>query len=341
MTTAQPMSRAPRVPLNRPLRALALAAAGALTLAACGSADAASPDAPAASAAAEDVTVTVGTLRGQPHLFHPFLYDEVLPEGLEVEVVLFDTSPDIKNAVVSGTIDFGVTGVPSALSGVAAGEDVVVVAAAADGGSGIVGDPSITSVQDLVGKTVGYPQGASQEILLRLTLEQNGVDIDDLTLVNLPFSDMANALASGQIDAFSSAELGPSIAQQAGAVPVVDPYETPVGKVNIGLVTTQRLIDADPELVQAVVDTHIQATEALVADTDAWVAGVVAEYGLDQAVVETAVTNIWPRWALEQEYQDQVVALAAQMNALGYLPEALSADQVVDTTFVDASPYAG
>lgn len=326
---------------TRPARALALAAAAALTLAACGSDDAGSADAPAASAAADDGTVTVGTLRGQPHLFHPFLYEDLLPDGLAVEVVLFDTSPDIKNAVVSGAIDFGVTGVPSALSGVAAGEDVVVVAAAADGGTGIVGDPSITSVQDLVGRTVGYPQGASQEILLRLTLEQNGVDIDDLTLVNLPFSDMANALASGQIDAFSSAELGPSIAIQAGAVPIVDPYETPVGRVNIGLVTTQRLIDADPELVQAVVDTHIQATDALVADTEAWVDGVVAEFGLDRAVVETAVTNIWPRWQLEEEYQAQVVALAEQMNALGYLPEALTADQVIDATFVDASASAG
>lgn len=285
-------------------------------------------------------TITVGTLKGQPHLFAPFLYEQYVPDGVEVEVVQFDTSPDIKNAVVSGNVDFGVTGVPAALSGVATGQDVVVVASAADGGSNIVGNAEVTSVQDLVGRTVGYPQGASQEILLRLTLEQNGVDIEDLELVNLPFSDMANALATGQIDAFSSAEMGPSIAMGAGAHQVVSPYETPVGRVNIGLVTTQRLIDSDPTLVQTVVDTHIQATDAMVADPDAWVAGVVARFGLDEAVVDTAVTNIWPRWTLDAEYQRQVEALAGEMHGLGYLEASPTADEVVDATFVDASPFA-
>lgn len=285
-------------------------------------------------------TITVGTLKGQPHLFAPFLYEQYVPDGVEVEVVQFDTSPDIKNAVVSGNVDFGVTGVPAALSGVATGQDVVVVASAADGGSNIVGNAEVTSVQDLVGRTVGYPQGASQEILLRLTLEQNGVDIEDLELVNLPFSDMANALATGRIDAFSSAEMGPSIAMGAGAHQVVSPYETPVGRVNIGLVTTQRLIDSDPALVQTVVDTHIQATDAMVADPDAWVAGVVAQFGLDEAVVDTAVTNIWPRWTLDAEYQQQVEALAGEMHGLGYLEASPTADEVVDATFVDASPFA-
>lgn len=282
-------------------------------------------------------TVTVGTLKGQPHLFAPFLYDDFLPEGLEVEVVQFDTSPDIKNAVVSRNVDFGVTGVPSALSGVATGQDVVVVASAADGGSNIVGGEDITSVQDLAGKTVGYPQGASQEVLLRLTLEQHGVDIDDLELVNLPFSDMAKALASGQIDAFSSAELGPSIAMQGGAHQIVSPYDTPVGRVNIGLVTTQRLIDANPELVQAVVDTHVQATDSMVAAPEEWSAGVVDQFGLDPAVVDTAIENIWPRWSLDAEYRAQVEALAEQMSALGYLDGTPTADDVIDTTFVDAS----
>lgn len=284
-----------------------------------------------------DEAVTVGTLKGQPHLFAPFLYDDLAPEGMQVEVVQFDTSPDIKNAVVSGTIDFGVTGVPSALSGVAAGQDVVVVAAAADGGSNIVGTPEVTSVEDLAGRTVGYPQGASQEILLRLTLEQHGVDIDDLELVNLPFSDMANALASGQIDAFSSAELGPSIAMQDGAHQIVSPYDTPVGKVNIGLVTTRRLIEADPELVQAVVDTHIRATDQMVAAPAEWSAAVVEQFGLDRAVVDTAIENIWPRWSLDAGYQAQVEALAEQMDALGYLDGSPRAEEVVDPTFVDAS----
>lgn len=281
------------------------------------------------------VTVSVGTLKGQPHLYHPFLYAD--QEGIEFEVITFDTSPDIKNAVVSGSIDFGVTGIPSALSGIAAGEDIAVIASAADGGTGIVGNPDIDGVEDLAGRTVGFPQGASQEILLRLTLEAHGVDIDDLELVNLPFSDMANALATGQIEAFSSAELGPSIAKLAGAVDIVDPYQTPVGRVNIGLITTRSLIEEDPELVQAVVDAHVAATEDMLADEDAWAEGVVEAFGLDLDVVRTAIGNIWPRSSLEEGFRDQVVALATEMNALGYLDAVPTADDIFDTTFVEAA----
>lgn len=337
------MSRSPR---RRAVTAAATVAALAAVLAGCGTADAEPGTAGGDATAGDDAsggdddavtTVTVGTLRGQPHLFHPYFYDELAAEGLEFEIILFDTSPDIKNAVVSGSIDIGVTGIPAALSGIAVGEDVKVIASAADGGTGIVGDPEIDGVTDLVGRTVGFPQGASQEILLRLTLEAHGVDIDDLELVNLPFSDMANALATGQIDAFSSAELGPSIAKQAGAVDVVDPYETPVGRVNIGLITTQRLIDSDPELVQAVVDTHVAAAEHMAADPDAWGDGVVEQFGLDPDVVAIALENIWPRWELDAEYLDQVVALTEQMHGLGYLDATPTADDVFDTTFVEAT----
>ncbi|MCC2307492.1 ABC transporter substrate-binding protein [Cellulomonas chengniuliangii] len=320
------MKRSPR-----PLASVATAALLVAALAACGSAEAET------TAADGSTLVKVGTLKGQPHLFHPHLYADRATDDITFEVVQFDTSPDIKNAVVSGNIDFGVTGVPSALSGAAAGQDVVVVAGAADGGSGIVGNADITSVKDLVGRTVGFPQGSSQEILLRLTLEANGIDIDDLTLVNLSFSDMASALASGKIDAFSSAELGPSIALQAGARQVVSPYDTPVGKVNIGLVTTQRLIDEDPQLVQSVVKTHVRATAYMVSNPDEWAAGVVEKYGLDAAVVETAIANIWPRWDLDDEYLAQVDALTEQMHALGYIESKPAAADVVDRTFVAAA----
>ncbi|WP_206155765.1 ABC transporter substrate-binding protein [Cellulomonas taurus] len=318
----------------RLIRPLAIASAAlVVALSAC------SPDSAGGSSEADGTTVvTVGTLKGQPHLYHPFLYQDLAPEGVEFEVVQFDTSPDIKNAVVSGNIDFGVAGVPSAISGSAAGQDVVVVAAAADGGSGIIGREGLTGIESLAGTTVGYPQGSSQEILLRLTLEQAGLDADqDVELVNLPFSDMAGALEAGRIDAFASAELGPSTALQAGAVEVASPYETPVGRVNIGLYTTGDLIESDPELVQKVVDTHVRATEQMAADTQAWADGVVAEFGIDQAVVDTAVQNIWPRWEIDDDYTAQVGALIEQMTALKQIDGEVDVDTLIDRTFVDAT----
>ncbi|MFD8229098.1 ABC transporter substrate-binding protein [Streptomyces massasporeus] len=312
---------------RNPLKAVGIAAV-ALTLAAlsaCGSPETAGSD--------EVVTVKVGTLRGQPHLYQPYFYQANAVEGVEFEVIQFDSSPDITTAVTSGTVDFGITGVPSALSALAGGKDIKVVASAADGGSGFMGNDSISSIEDLVGKNVGYPQGSSQEILLRLTLENAGVDIDDLSLVNLPFSDMAKALESKRIDAFLSAELGPSTALAEGGHTIASPYETPVGKVNIAFITTSTLIEKNPDLVQKVVDTHKAAVKYMTAHPDEWAAGLVKDFGLDEAVVASAIDNIWLRSDLSQEYQDQVIALAEQMVEISVLPNAPTADEVFNTSF--------
>ena len=280
----------------------------------------------------------VGTLRGQPHLFMPFFYQQFLDAGTQAEVLVFDSSPDVKNALVSGQIDAAVMGVPAMLAGAAAQQDVRLIASSADGGSAIVGRPEISDVTDLRGQRVGYPIGSSQEVILRSTLTQAGIDPDrEVTLVNLAFSDMANAYASGQIDAFSSAEIGPSVAKQNGAHDVVSPYDTPIGKVNIGLATTQRTIDSDPELVQTIIDAHAGAVGYMDSHRDEWRDRVVGEFGLDPDVAAGAIANTWPRADLSDEYVSQVDALSREMFALDQLPAQPEMTSFVDDTFVTAA----
>ncbi|WP_231569507.1 ABC transporter substrate-binding protein [Prescottella defluvii] len=311
-----------------------------LSTSACSSIDSTFAARPAGGGDSTQV-VKVGTLRGQPHLFHPFFYERFAPAGTAVDVVVFDSSPDIKNALVSGAIDFGVAGVPAFLAGSAAGQDIRLIASAADGGTGIVAAPGIDSVDELRGQKVGFPLGSSQEILLRLTLARQGLDpARDVQLVNLPFSDMANALATGQISAFASAELGPATAIEAGAHSLISPYDTPVGRVNIGLATTQRTIDTQPGLVQSMVDVHLQTAAFMDGDRDAWHRGVVDEFGLDPDVAATAIANIWPRADLSADYRSQVGALTRQMVALGQIPVEPDLAAFVDDSFLTASAHA-
>lgn len=274
--------------------------------------------------------VTIGTLRGQPHLFAPYFYQQFAPD-VSIEVATFDSSPDIKNALVSGQIDFGVVGIPALLAGAAAGEDVRLLSVAADGGSGLVGVPGIDRVEDLRGRTVGYPRGSSQEILLRLTLAAHGLDADrDVTLVNLPFSDMATSFGGGRIDAFLSAELGPSTARQkSGAVEIASPYETPVGRVNIGLGVTQRTIDENPAMVEMVAGVHRRAVEYMDANRDDWQHRVVEQFSLDPEVTALAVANTWPRWEIDDAFRTQLAALIGQMVSVGHIPTAPDVDTFV------------
>lgn len=282
-------------------------------------------------------TIKVATLR-QPHLFAPYVYQDFAPEGTTIEVVPMTDSTAIKNAVVNGDVKFGVLGVPAVLAGISQNEDIKIIASAADGGTGIVGNTDISTVQDLAGKKVGYVPGSSQEILLRQTLAQAGMDADtDIELVNIGFADMPNALQRGDIAAFSSAEVGPSIAILNGAHSIVSPYETPIGKVNIGLATTSALIGSDPELVQSIVDTHVRATNHLLKDQEAWKAGIQSNFSFDADVLAQALKNIWLRTEMGGDYTGQVKELAGHMLDLGTIKNAPEESNIFDTTFIEAT----
>ena len=290
----------------------------------------------AAPAAKDDVvTVTVGTLRGQPHFYQPFLYEQFAPEGVEFDVITLDTTPALNDALVSGAIDFAITGVTPTISSIAQGRDLKIVASAADGGSGFIGNESIKTIDDLVGAKVGYIQGSAQEVAMRLKLDEAGIDPATVNLQVVPVPDMANAFKAGDIDAFFGVEIGVSLALQNGGHEISDPYDTPIGKVNIGLVTTGDLIDSDPELVQEVVDTHTKAIDYMAENRDEWLTEMVNTFGGNQEVLDSALENFWLRSDLSTEYQEQLAALAVEMKRLGLTESAPTAADLVDTQFVE------
>ncbi|MFC5929165.1 nitrate ABC transporter substrate-binding protein [Cryobacterium melibiosiphilum] len=294
----------------------------------------------ATDTANENTTVTIGTLRGQPHFYQPFLYEDFAADGVTYEVVTLDTTPALNDALISGAVDFAITGVTPTISSIAQGRELTIVAAAADGGSGFIGNDTIETLDDLVGKTVGYIQGSAQEVVMRLILADAGIDPETLDLVVVPVPDMASAFATGDVDAFFGVEIGASIAVQNGGHELADVYDTPVGKVNIGLVTTQDLIDSDPDLVQSVVDTHSETIDYMVANQTEWLTEMVNTFGGDQAVLESALDNFWMRADLPVEYQDQLEVLATEMLGLGLIESAPTVADLVDTTFIDAVPAA-
>jgi NitT/TauT family transport system substrate-binding protein len=313
-------------PRTRLLAVAATATSAALLLAGCSSSPA------AGGSDDETVTVTIGTLRGQPHFYQPFLYNDYAVDGVEFEVVTLDTTPALSDALASGSIDFAISGVTPTISSVSQDRDLTIVASAADGGSGFIGNGE-TSLDDLVGERIGIVQGSAQEVALRLLIDDAGLTPEDFDLAVIPVPEMASAFMAGDIAAFMGVEIGVSIAKAAGGTEVLDPYSTDIGRVNIGLVTTGALVEEDPELVQRVVDTHAATTAYMADNIDEWLPGMVEEFGGDEEVFTSALENFWLRSDLSDEYVAQLEALATAMTDIGLIDEAPAAEDIVDTTF--------
>jgi NitT/TauT family transport system substrate-binding protein len=128
--------------------------------------------------------------------------------GIDVEFVLTQSSGNNPPALVSGSVQIAGPTIPTVLQADDAGLDIVVFA----GGAvyPLTGDilvarqgSGIEKPTDLKGKTVGVPGlGALLHFMLRRALKANGVDPNSVKYVEIGFPQAADALKSGQIDAY-------------------------------------------------------------------------------------------------------------------------------------------
>jgi NitT/TauT family transport system substrate-binding protein len=284
--------------------------------------------------------VRIGMLRISPHLMAPRFYARFLPPDLAVETLAFNNSTEIKTAVVTGSVDFAVTGVTAALQGASRGEPFVVLAAAADGASAIVArnDHGIRSIEGLAGQRVGYVPGSAQDVLLRLSLRARGLSLEkDVRLIKVGFGDMPNALERGDIEAFSGAETGPSVALLRGRSHVVlHPYETPMGKINIVFGTSRALLEREPDLCRTLVATHARATDYLDQNRVEWAKATTKAWGAKREAVDLAIQNIALRWRLDQAYVAQARVLGEQLELLRQIKRQPDYDTFISPAFTRA-----
>jgi NitT/TauT family transport system substrate-binding protein len=324
------MSERPEPPPDRLDRRRALCAVAGLALGCTGGVERASSG---------ERTIRVGMLRISPHLMAPKFYARFLPPGLRVETLGFNNSTEVKTAIVTRSIDFAVTGITAALQGASRDEPFRVLAAAADGASAIVAHErsGITSLAELAGKRVGYVPGSAQDVLLRLSLREHGMDVGkDLQLLKVGFGDMPNALERGDIDAFSGAETGPSVALLRRRSRVVTyPYATKMGKINIVFGTHQGLIEREPELCQALVRTHVKATEHMKNNPGEWARATIKAWGARLEAVDLAIQNISLRWQVDAAYVDQAKVLGEQLLNLKQIKKAPNYAAFFQTRFLE------
>jgi NitT/TauT family transport system substrate-binding protein len=258
----------------------------------------------APQARAEDKVLRVGTLK-LIHGITPYFYEKFAPAGYKVEVVPFESPTDGKNAVLTGTVDTCIHGIAAFLLGAAAGEPVVIVAAATNRGMGIVVDAKsdIKSIKDLKGKRVAIFPGSTQEVVILERLKAEGMSISDIQPIRLSFSDMPAALARGDVDAYVGAEPGPGISLANGTGRLLEyPYSTPIGSLNMILSASEKMIKENPERLRMIVDMHKKATEYAMAHPDEMVQVAMQKLGQQRKSIEMAVPNVELTWKIDDDF---------------------------------------
>lgn len=266
---------------------------------------------------AQGKTVKMGALR-LVHSMPPFFYEKFAPEGTRIEVVVFDSPTDGKNAVVTKSVDFGTFGIAAAILGAAVGEPVVVVGSMCNKGMGVIskaGSP-IKTIKDLKGRKVGIWPGSTQEVFIMERLKMEGMSIKDVTSVRVPFGEMPTMLQRGDIDAYVGAEPAPGLSISSGAGQLVEyPYSTPMGGLNMIFATHADTVAKNPDLVKAMLKTQRQAVEFMSANTQAVVDASVQKLGANRAAVEQALgaKNVEYIWKLDGTVIGQAKTYAQHM----------------------------
>lgn len=290
-------------------------------------------------AAAADRVVRVGTLK-LIHALTPYFYQRFAPAGYRIEIVPFESPTDGKTAVVTGTVDFGLFGLAAATLGAAAGEPVVIIGAACNRGMAVVAarDAPINAIRDLRGKRVGIWPGSTQEVVFGDRLAAEGLSVKDITAVRVSFSDMAPALARGDLDAYVGAEPGPGISVASGVGKIVEyPYSTPTGTLNMVLATSRTTIAQDADLVRTVVAIHRKASEFAMSDRDQFVAVAIQKLGQQRPSIEQAAPNVELTWAIDELFLKQARYYGTQMLERRQIRALPDYGTFIDTRFVKST----
>lgn len=178
--------------------------------------------------------------------------------GINVELIWFDGYLESMQALASGQLDANCQTLNDTISfarEAVNGEVAVVVNDNSAGNDKVIVAPEIDTVADLVGKTVTLEEGVVGDFLLTLALEEAGQSRKDVTIKNLETGAAAAAFAAGQSDAFAGwVPFWETALERDGSKELTSSAEFP-GAIPDLLVVTQTLIDNDPEVVQALVNT--------------------------------------------------------------------------------------
>lgn len=225
-----------------------------------------------------------------------WLEEALADAGYDIKVTYteFESGPPENEAFASGKQDIGVMGNVPAISGIASGQERDIIGIAYNGektlGILVQNDSKITAVDELVGKKIGIVIGSIAQDYLNSMLENAGLTMEEVELINLGVSELETALLTGQVDAVAmwNPEKLKICADKAGRL-LADGTGVYAGE-NV-IVANKEYIAQNPEIVRIFMEQYQRGVEELKSDYE----GYAEKY--------SAVTEL-PKELLIQTWED-------------------------------------
>ena len=255
--------------MQKQLFALAIAAIVVATGCNGGTGNAPASAAPSASAVPTPIPVTkmsvaYSSVSGDKlAIFEAYEAGIFKANNLDVDPANVNGSQEAIATVLSGQATVGQFAAADALSAVAGGADLVIV--------GIMTPvypyrlfvrKGITTINDLKGKKIAVTDaGGATDIATRATLRRNGIDPDkDVDILSVgSHANRTAALLSGQVDAGVDDVPSDKALLAAGLTPLIDLAAAKVPAADSALVFQRSYVNAHRDVVQAYVDSMVQA----------------------------------------------------------------------------------
>jgi len=215
------------------------------------------------------------------------------PEGIDLELVMFPSLVQRMQAVASGDVDIGNGGLSATMQLATKGFPMQVLANGCDGGWMVLAQPSINGFKDLVGKKVAVQNGSIGLVSLNWKLKQEGV-FGKVEMAFMDNQDQPIPLMRGDVAAICCFEPYAALAEQNGwGKRLWVPYDSPMGKTNLGLVASQKFTKAEPELTRKLVRAHVKATGEMASSASIAIETTIEQFKTTREVAELSIKNLF------------------------------------------------
>ncbi len=257
-----------------------------------------------------------------------------LGNATSVEPKLFDSGPQVIEAMFAKSIDLAYVGPGPAINGFLKSEnhDIVILSGAASGGASFIVHPNsqINSVEDFEGKRIASPQiGNTQDVSLRNYLSENGLKPYDkggsVIVLNIPNPDIYTLFTKGEIDAAWVPEPWATILVEEldGKRLFFEEELWPENKfASVLLIGRQEYVEANSEVVEKWLESHKQTAtwinnnpkETRIAFNEFMqetMGQTLSDIVVDGALVNLEITT--------NPVEDSIYTFAKRADSLGYL----------------------